>query len=85
MIGDHVNKSSPNYHIKRQCKGRGVMVWMLAMPNGHLSFKVILGNLNSDGYIKLLFESVVPTIKLKKIIKGVKNYDSQYMFNSAKQ
>jgi len=60
----YMNNSSPSYHIKRQCRGGSLMVWMMAMPNGLLSFKVITGNLNSDGYIKLLSESAVPLIKL---------------------
>ena len=49
------------YRIKRQCKGGGVMVWMMAMTNGLLSFQ---GNINADGYIKILSDSAVPIIKL---------------------
>jgi len=60
----YVQNSSPNYRIKRQCKGGSVMVWMMTMPNGLLSFKVITGKMNSDGYIKMLSESAVPVIKL---------------------
>lgn len=60
----YVQKSSPSYRIKRQCKGGSVMVWMMTMPNGLMSFKVVKGNMNSDGYIKLLSESAVPMTKL---------------------
>jgi len=60
----YVHRSWPNYRIRRQCKGGSVMVWMMTMPNGLLSFKVVKGNMNSDGYIRLLSESAVPMIKL---------------------
>ena len=39
------------------------MVWMMTMPSG-MSFKVIAGNINSEGYIKLLTQHVVVMIKL---------------------
>ena len=50
--------------MKRQSQGGSVIVWMMAMPNGLLSFKVMKGNMNSDGYINLLSESAVLTKKL---------------------
>jgi len=56
--------SSQMYRIKRQCEGGCVLVRMMAMPNGLLSFRVIRGNLNTEGYIHLLSESSVPLIKL---------------------
>jgi len=49
---------------KRQCKGGGVMVWMMALPNYLLSFHTIQGNFRSEDYIKLLKEKVLPIIML---------------------
>jgi len=40
------------------------MVWMMAMPNGLLSFNSITGNLNSDKYVEHLSKNVVTIIKL---------------------
>ena len=57
--GSYVDKSSKNYHVRRQCGGGGVMIWMMGMPNGLLSFKVIAGNLNSEKYITLLAHNIV--------------------------
>ena len=50
--------------MKRQGGGGGIMVWMMAMPNGLLSFNLITGNLNSDKYVEHLSKNVVPIIKL---------------------
>ena len=50
----------PQEAMQRRC----VLVLMMTMRNGLLSFKVIRRNLNADGYIHLLSESAVPHIKL---------------------
>lgn len=49
---------------KRQCKGGGVMVWMMVLPNYLLSFHTIEGKFRSEDYIKLLKEKVLPIIML---------------------
>jgi len=49
------------------------MVWMMTMPNGLLSFKVVKGFMNSDGYIRSLSEFAVPKIKL--------NYGENWCFH----
>lgn len=49
---------------KRQCKGGGVMVWMMVLPNYLLSFHIIKGKFRSEDYIKLLKENVLPIIML---------------------
>ena len=68
----YVSKNSKIQRMKRQCKGGSVMIWMMAMPNGLLSFRVIEGILNSDKYINLLQNYAVPTIKL--------NYEHNFWF-----
>ena len=80
--GDHIYV----IHVKRkrQCKGSGVMVWMMAMPNGLLSFKVIQGNLNADGYIKLLSDSAVPIIKLNYGVNWYLQEDNSPVHKSRK-
>jgi len=56
----------------RQCKGGGVMVWLMVMPNGLLSYKIIEGKFDSKDYLALLKTSVVPISKL--------NYGMDYFF-----
>lgn len=68
----YITKNSPICRMKRQCRGGSVLIWMMAMPNGLLSFTVINGTLNSDKYIALLQNYVVPVIKL--------NYGKDYWF-----
>jgi len=40
------------------------MVWMMTLPNGLLSYKLIKGKFNSKVYIELLRTSTVPILKL---------------------
>ena len=40
------------------------MVWLMTLPNGLLSYKVISGKFNSDAYINTLQNNVVPILKL---------------------
>ena len=58
----YMQNTKEYFNIKRQCGGGGVMVSMMSMPNDLLSFKVITGNINSEGYIKHLAQYVVPII-----------------------
>lgn len=60
----YISKNQNLVRQKRQCNGGGIMIWLMLMPNGLISHKVIKGKFNSDGYIKLLQESIVPMIKL---------------------
>ena len=57
---------------RRQCKGGGVMVWLMVMPNGLLSYKFIEGKFSSNDYVDLLRTSAVPISKL--------NYGEDYFF-----
>lgn len=49
---------------KRQCKGGGVMVWLMVLPNNLLSFSIINGTFRSSDYVKHLKEKVLPIIML---------------------
>lgn len=59
-------------HQKRVSDGGSIMVWMMMMPNGLLSHRVIEGKFNSEKYIKILKECTVPIIKL--------NYGEDFYF-----
>lgn len=49
---------------KRICEGGSVMVWMMILPSGLLSYRFIDGAFNSDKYIEILKTCTVPIIKL---------------------
>ena len=49
---------------QRQCGGGSIMIWLMTLPNGLLSYKVIAGKFNSDSYIDMMKMSVVPIMKL---------------------
>ena len=52
------------YRTKRQCGGGSILLWMMVLPNGLLSYRVVQGNLNADKYIGLLRTTAVPMMKL---------------------
>ena len=56
----------------------------MAMPNGLLSFKVIHGNLNADGYTKLLSDRAVPIIKLNYGVNWYLQKDNSHVHKSRK-
>lgn len=60
----YVPKSSNIYRQIRQCKGGGFMIWLMALPNGLLSYRIVEGTFNSNTYLSLLKETVVPMLKL---------------------
>lgn len=60
----YISKSETFVRQKRQCGGSGIMVWLMAMPNGILSYRVIEGKFGSNDYIRLLQDTIVPIIKL---------------------
>jgi len=68
----YVDRKCKMERERRQCKGGGVMVWLMVMPNGLLSHKIIQGKFGSKEYLDLLKTSVVPISKL--------NYGSHYFF-----
>ena len=49
---------------KRVCRGGSLMVWLMTLPNGLLSFLIYRGTFNSEKYKQLLMEMIVPIIKL---------------------
>lgn len=57
---------------KRQCGGGSLMIWMMVMPNGLLSYHLIDGKFNSLKYKTMLETYVVPLVKL--------NYQEDMMF-----
>ena len=49
---------------KRQCHGGEIMVWMMVLPSGLLSFYMIKGKFKLADYIALLERFVLPIIKV---------------------
>lgn len=60
----YVRNNFSSSRIKRQCGGGGVMVWMMVMPNGLLSFHFLEGKVDSKMYIDLMKIHVLPTLFL---------------------
>lgn len=60
----YISKNEDISRQRRQCRGGGIMVWMMALPNGLLSYNVIKAKFNSEAYIELLRTSTVPILKL---------------------
>jgi len=60
----YVTKNEEFTRQQRQCGGGSIMVWLMALPNGLLSYQIIPGKFNSNAYIELLKSSVVPILKL---------------------
>ena len=52
---------------KRICEGGSVMIWMMMLPNGLLSFRLIEKFFNAKQYLCILKETAVPIIKLNMI------------------
>ena len=49
---------------KRQCHGGSIMVWLMCIPNGLISYKIVGDHFKSGNYIDLLKKSAVPIMKL---------------------
>jgi len=60
----YTSQNEKSMRQKRQCSGGSMMVWLMTLPNGLLSFKVITGKFNSEAYMHMLKTSVVPILKL---------------------
>jgi len=63
----HTWTSKQNIKISRQRRhtgGGGIMYWGMLMPNGLISLKKVIGNLNSEKYIHLLDSYAVPLMKM---------------------
>lgn len=67
---------------RRICGGGSVMVWMMIFPNGLLSFRFIDKTFNSQKYIKILKESVVPLLKLNLGKKAYFQHDNSPIHTS---
>lgn len=70
----YIDKKEKKKRERRQCKGGGVMVWLMVMPNGLLSHKIIIGKFGSKEYLDLLQTSIVPICKL--------NYGVDFFYQS---
>ena len=60
----YIAKNAEISQERRQCGGGSIMVWMMALLNGLLSYKIIKGKFNSKAYTKMLRKSTVPILKL---------------------
>lgn len=60
----YMSEKDEYFRESRQCKGGGIMVWLMVMPNGMLAHRIIEGKFKAINYIQLLQESVVPILKL---------------------
>ena len=60
----YVKKNSKYIRQKRQCHGGGIMLWLMTLPNGLLSYHSIIGSFKTHQYIALLRNYVVPTMKI---------------------
>ena len=60
----YVTRTTKYVRQRRQCHGGGLMLWVMTMPNGLLSFHSITGTFRSQQYIELLSHYVVPTMKI---------------------
>lgn len=60
----YVPKTSKYIRHNRQCHGGGIMIWLMILPNGLLSFHMISGKFKSADYITLLKTFVVPIMKV---------------------
>jgi len=68
----YIAKNEENSCEKRQCKGGGLMVWLIVMLNGLLSHKIIERKFCSKDYLSLLKTSIVAILKL--------NYGANFFF-----
>jgi len=60
----YIPRQSKYVRNTRQCGGGGIMVWLMILPNGLLSFHMINGKFKAVDYVTLLDHFVVPIIKL---------------------
>lgn len=49
---------------KRVCGGGSVMIWMMVLPNGLISYKIINGKFNSTKYKTIISETIIPIARL---------------------
>lgn len=60
----YVLKNECTSRQKRVCGGGKIMVWLMALPNGLLSYRIFRGTFNSDKYLDLLKDKMISVIKL---------------------
>jgi len=69
---NYVAKDSQRCRQKHQCKGIRTTAWLMIMPNGLITYKLIDDKFRSAEYMQLLQNTVVPICKL--------NYESNFYF-----
>lgn len=57
---------------RRQCKGGGIMVWLMTFPNGLLAYRIIKNKFKAVDYIAMLQDKLVPCMRL--------NYGDKFYF-----
>lgn len=58
----HTNESK--VRVKKVLKSPGIMIWAMLLPNGLISFRRLRGKQNSECYVKILREIVIPIAKM---------------------
>lgn len=66
------NKNRSPRRVRKILRSAGVMVWGMILPNGLLSFRIMVGRVNSRQYIQILKDCALPIIKL--------NMNNDFMF-----
>ena len=60
----YVMPGNTSIRERRQCKGGGIMIWLMTFPNGLVAYRVIRGKFKSYDYIAMLRDKLVPCMKL---------------------
>ena len=60
----YTNENEKYFLESRQCKGGGIMIWAMILPNGLIAHRFLKGKFKSNNYVQLLQEVVVPILKL---------------------
>ena len=67
-----IQNGRSQYQIKKVLKRSGLMVWAMLLPNGLLSYEIMVGKQNSSKYIEIIKNKAIPIIKL--------NYQDKVIF-----
>lgn len=70
--GTYCMAGEDNKRVTRPCEGGGVLVWLMVLPNGLVSHKIIRGKFKAVNYIDLLKQQAIPIMKL--------NFHDEFVF-----
>lgn len=79
-----MSENDDAFREKRQCQGGSVMIWVMVMPNGLLTHKIINGILKSNNYLQLLKDTVFPILCLNYGNNAVYQDDNCSVHRAAK-